>query len=244
MNFQKLPKPCHKGDGSQWSLFIESHPDDPASIKFLQSGHLLCIFRNPPQCFTYTLTSEWESTDFHQNVQFQVLSVSKCVIMKPERFITLVRRNDCLFQTPRTQHAISQTCKYRPCQPSLTITFPKWGMQTMQLLAPLSQTRRATTHMCAHTDTHTHTHTHTFILQTFIKRTACDHNCDSGLHQWVKYFQLCHNCDFTFKIRAVNSCSHTNTHLRHTHTHTHTHTHYFLSVLSAVCVWRARNPHR
>lgn len=89
-------------------------------------------------------------------------------------------------------------------------------------------------HTCAHT------HTHTFILQMFIKRTACDHNCYSGLHQWLKYFQLCHNCDFTFKIRAVNSCSQTNTHLRHTHTHTH----YFLSVLSAVCVWRARNPHR
>ena len=225
MNFQKLPKPCHEGDGSQWSLFIESHPDDPASIKFLQSGHLLCIFRNPPQCFTYTLTSEWESTDFHQNVQFQALSVSKCVITKPERFITLVRRNDCLFRTPRTQHAISQTCKYRPCQPSLTITFPKWGMQTMQLLAPLSQTRRATTHMCAHTDTHTHTHTHTRLscrrssnAQPVIITATADYT--SG---WST---------FSFAITVISllkfglsTAAHTQTLTSGTQTHTHTHIH-------------------
>ena len=101
-------------------------------------------------------------------------------------------------------------------------------------------------HTCAHTQihTHTHTHTHTFILQTFIKRTACDHNCDSGLHQWVKYFQLCHNCDFTFKIRAVNSCSHTNTHLRHTHTHTHTHTYtLFLKCIErCLCLAGEKSP--
>lgn len=44
-----------------------------------------------------------------------------------------------------SSNILSKTCNYRPYQPLLTITFPKQGMQNMQLLASICQTGRATT---------------------------------------------------------------------------------------------------
>lgn len=173
---------CNLNDGSVSEI---------VNCKSLTNGNRHEILTSVVQtsCFTLTL-------HIYYYLRFQ--NVLMCQKKASEIYPTSKEK---LFWTPCTQHAISKTSKYRPCQPSLIITFPKWGMRKMLLLTSLCQTCRATT-----------------LLQTFVKHTASDHNCYSRLHEWLKYFQLCHNCDFTFRFRLSKQLlAHKHSSPAHTH---------------------------